>query len=96
MKATFIPNQKNLLQLIKMAVREVLLQEATNLLQKERDNEFLTSSALCRMYSISRPTLASLQKRGVIKVYKLGGKNFYKKSEIDEAIQNSRSQYERN
>jgi len=60
-----------------------------NNLKRENQKELMSTNELIAYLSVTRSTIFHWTRNGIIKPRKLGGKNFYKKSEIDEALESS-------
>jgi len=67
-------------------VGQVKAQPAT-----EADVEYLTRNEVCARLHITPTTLWRMGKRGEIKVHKIGSRNLYVKSEVDELVSNGPS-----
>jgi hypothetical protein len=74
---------KDLIQLIKSAVREELLAK-----DEAKEEQLISPDKVCSIFQpkITRPTLQSYTDQGLIKSYRLGGRVWYKYSEIMNAI----------
>jgi hypothetical protein len=61
--------------LIVEAIREVL---------HEKEEKFLSPAEVCKIFvpAISKTTLAAWTKKGLLKEYRIGGRVFYKMSEV--------------
>jgi excisionase family DNA binding protein len=80
---------QELMQLVSNAVNEQF-QELKSLLKgnssKEEEEEYLTRREASKFLNSSLTTINQWQKQGIITHYKLGNKNFYKKSELEAKI----------
>ena len=50
--------------------------------------EYLDNQDLCLLFGVTKRTLARYRKMNKIKFYRMGGKNFYKASEIKHFLKN--------
>ena len=57
----------------------------------EADAEYLPRNEVCARLHITPTTLWRMGKRGEIKVHKIGSRNLYVKSEVDELVSNGPS-----
>lgn len=67
----------------------LLLDEKLNAFkQQELDDKLLSPAEACKLFqpAISKPTLASWDRQGLIKSYRIGNKVFYKYSELLESL----------
>lgn len=82
----------DLKQLIKEAIAELNNQD-----QQPQSDEFLSIAAAVKLFNpaISKVTLHRWKKEGVIPAYRMGGRIYYKRSEVMAAAQNVRK-YDRN
>ena len=86
------------------SIREAILPEIRSIIQGELKNrnaeelqeKFISRDEACKMFSppVSRVTLYNWEKGELIKSYSIGGKRFFKYSELLEAIQRVKK-YER-
>jgi excisionase family DNA binding protein len=67
---------------LKRRIEEMPDQEIDNL------SLLVSPSEAMEMLGISKPTLYKYTENGILKRYKLGGKNYYRKDEIEKAIVN--------
>jgi len=51
-----------------------------------KETELLTRKEVAKLLRVSLPTLHDWTKRGVIKAYRIEGKVYYKRSEIEESL----------
>lgn len=65
---------------------EVQLKDITGKLQNNGTNEFLTVKEVCTLLKIGRSTCADWTKRKFLKSYKISGKKFYKRNEVEQAF----------
>lgn len=83
-------NPDELLELIKVAVREVIHEQRTQPIANSpplsQDIEVLSPAQVCEILHISRPTLAKYNKSGKLIGKKLGGKIFYQRKEINKFL----------
>lgn len=76
-----------LFELIKNAVRTVTAEnKADTQINIPQADGVLSSKEVCELLHISAPTLIRYRKEGKIKGKRVGGKIFYKKSEVEKAI----------
>lgn len=55
----------------------------------------ITTTTLCHLLGgVSRHTIYRLRKKGKLKSYKIGGKVMFKRTEVNEFIENSKEQAE--
>lgn len=83
-------SQEELINYIKLAVREVMAEYTATAINAPPLNELevLSPAEVCRLLKISRPTLIKLNKAGKLTGKRLGGKIFYNKSEVEKALIN--------
>lgn len=81
-----------LLELIKIAVREILHEQLEQPLANSpplnQDAEVLSPAQVCNILHITRPTLAKYHKIGKLKGKKVAGRIFYKRSEVNNFLNN--------
>lgn len=93
-------NEKMLVTLTEQDLRRIIkdvISEATNQEQQPQSDEFLSIAAAVKLFNpaISKVTLHRWKKEGVIPAYRMGGRIYYKRSEIMLAAQSVRK-YDRN
>ncbi len=80
-------SEDELIELIKVAVRDILHEQQVTTIAHSpptsQDTEVLSPTQVCNVLHISRPTLSKYNKLGKIKAVRIGGKIFYKKSDIN-------------
>lgn len=86
-------NRDELLELLKDAVREVLHEQnyvapIANSPPAIQNLDVLSPAQVCDILRISRPTLNKYRKTGKLKGKKTDGKVFYKRSDIDNFLNN--------
>lgn len=81
-------SQEELINYIKLAVREVIAEYTATAINAPPANELevLSPAEVCSLLKISRPTLIKLNKDGKLNGKRLGGKIFYQKSEVEKAL----------
>jgi excisionase family DNA binding protein len=62
---------------------------------KEQPEKLYTRAEACKFLSITNPTLHEWTKKGIIRSHKIGGRVYYKQSDIDVAISRVK-RYQRN
>ena len=50
-------------------------------------NELITRYELCKMLHITMVTASEWSKKGILKTYKIGNRIFYKRSEVENALE---------
>ena len=58
----------------------------------DKEPELLTRKEIAKLLRVSLPTLHDWTKRGVVKAYRIEGKVYYKRSEIEESLTEIRAQ----
>lgn len=92
MKSIFLAqySSSEFTEIIKQAVREVLSEQVipanANAPPKVDARNFVSSKELCKLLSISLPTLIKYRQTGIIRGKKIGGKYYYKLSEIERVL----------
>ena len=76
----FNATPENLVELLRIAVREELLNYQTPV--SIPDDEFLTPTEACAILKITKTTIWRWQKQGRIDLYGTGKVRFYKKSDL--------------
>lgn len=56
---------------------------------KEKQKEFFTRKETAELFNVSLVTIHDWQKNGILKVYKMGNRSFFKYSELLETLYNS-------
>lgn len=89
-------SEQDLRELMKEVLRETIREEIKSVLpradpQKPPDEEYLTVDQVCKMLQVSKPTLHSYTKDGVINAYRFGRSVRYKKSDIAASMQQVRN-----
>ena len=56
---------------------------------KDEQKEFLTRKETAKIFNVSLVTIHDWQKNGILKVYKMGNRSFFKYSELLETLYNS-------
>lgn len=74
-------------ELIEKSVRNALAQHHNNDPPKNAEIEYISRNEVCKILNISLPTLKKFYgSTGEIKAYRLGGKIFFKKAEVEQAL----------
>jgi hypothetical protein len=65
----------------------VVIREEIKAEQQEADQKLISPAAACKLFEpqISKPTLASWTKKGLLTMYRISGRTFYKQSEVLES-----------
>lgn len=72
---------------VKTQIQEIkFLFEGNN---KKQEKEFLTRSETAKLFNVSLVTIHDWQKNGILKVYKMGNRSFFKYSELIDTLYNS-------
>ena len=71
----------------KTNIQELLKQWQPNKPQNQK--EFLTRKETANLFDVSLVTIHEWQKSGILKVYKMGNRSFFKYSELLETLYNS-------
>lgn len=84
----YLVKASGLIQIIQDSVAEAMRNYASLPKQetKEKAPEYYTKSELCQLLHITETTLWRLENKGVIRKIKVGRKNLYLRSDIDELI----------
>jgi len=56
---------------------------------QKHEKEFLTRAETAKFFNVSLVTIHDWQKNGILKVYKMGNRSFFKYSELLETLYNS-------
>ncbi|MCF8435181.1 MAG: helix-turn-helix domain-containing protein [Crocinitomicaceae bacterium] len=56
---------------------------------KDEQKEFITRKETAKLFNVSLVTIHDWQKNGILKVYKMGNRSFFKYSELLETLYNS-------
>lgn len=85
----FTPEE--LKDLISESVKEQFNALSTSLKDNEPKNEkeFLTRKETASFFNVSMVTIHEWQKNGILKVYKMGNRSFFKRAELLETLYNS-------
>jgi excisionase family DNA binding protein len=91
MKGQFQFNIDGLTEQIREAVKECFKEFSSYPHRNEPKNqkEFLTRKETATLFNVSLVTIHEWQKNGILKVYKMGNKSFFKYSELLETLYNS-------
>lgn len=76
---------QQLKELISNDVREQL-EELKKTFQPKEQNEYLSRNEIAEMLKIDLSTVHNWTKKGILQAYQCGGKIFYKRNEIEDAI----------
>ena len=49
-------------------------------------NEYLSRSEVAKMLSVNESTIFNLKKRGILSAFQIGGRVFYKRKDVEDAI----------
>lgn len=72
---------------VKTQIKEFIPFNGTN--SHEEQNEFLTRAETAELFKVSLPTIHDWQKNGILRVYKMGNRSYYKRSELLQTLYNS-------
>ncbi|MBS1778064.1 MAG: helix-turn-helix domain-containing protein [Bacteroidetes bacterium] len=90
-------NSDELLELIKVAVRQVFNEQpdkpVSNSPPLYQETEVLSPTEVCAILHVSRPTLAKYRRDGLLLGKKTSGKIFYKRSDVDNFLTNKIIKY---
>ena len=91
MKGQFQFNIDGLTEHIREAVKECFKEFSSYPQSNDPKNEkeFLTRKETASLFNVSLVTIHEWQKNGILKVYKMGNKSFFKYSELLETLYNS-------
>lgn len=62
------------------------LKEMKKHFQPKEPTEYLTASELRKLLKISKPTEMEWRRKGVIQAYKIGGRIYYKRHEVESCM----------
>jgi hypothetical protein len=80
-------NHNELISLISEAIKKEFQNFKPSINESsKKEDEYLTRKSASRFLNVSLTTINQWQKQGIITRYKLGNKNFYKKSELEATI----------
>lgn len=82
---------EELVTLISESVK-IQFQELTKEIEvknQKQEKEFLTRSETAKFFNVSLVTIHDWQKNGILKVYKMGNRSFFKYSELIDTLYNS-------
>lgn len=79
----------------KEAFKSELIEELSNLInsrlsnQKEQpsQNKYVTRSEVCKMLSVSLPTVDQISKEGILKAHKIKNRVLFVRSEVEQAVE---------
>ena len=82
---------EELAELISKGIKSHLEELSTRLTpqSKKPEKEFLTRMETAELFNVSPVTIHDWQKNGILKVYKMGNRSFFKYSELLETLYNS-------
>ena len=67
-------------------VKTELLAELTKIFRDNEPKRYLSEDEICQHFGITKPTLHDWKNRKIVKSYKLGGRVYYRLSEIESAM----------
>ena len=67
-------------------VKNSLLSELAKTIQENEPKRYLSADEVCQHFGITKPTLHDWKNRKIVKSYKLGGRVYYRLSEIESAM----------
>jgi len=76
---------ENLAELISEAVKKEL-QKVSSPIQAMEQKELLSTDEVCQLLQINKSTLYHWVNQGKVKVYGIGGRRYYKQSEIIKSL----------
>ena len=74
---------------IKATAKEVfnlLYPEIQKLLGNNQPNKYYSADQICEMLGISKPTIHEWRRRGILRVYRLGSRVYYKWEDVENAM----------
>ena len=82
---------EELVQLINKGVKTCFneLSSVQQPIEQKQENELLTRSEIASLFYISNTTVSEWTKNGTLKVYKMGRRNYYKRTEVMQTLFNS-------
>jgi hypothetical protein len=86
---------EDLKELISQSVNEGLKERFNTLSNHQKENpkdevkEFITRKETAKLFNVSLVTIHEWQNNGILKVYKMGNRSFFKYSELLETLYNS-------